>query len=188
VPVAPAPLLGFRAKRSKVVSRWTLEEIKSSARQTETGKEHDLTLMHWVKFQNVPDYRFAKLNKKIRLLEYTDEEYETLLVDPKWTRGQTDRLITLCKEYDLRFLVVHDRYTFVPPTPPSFIAPLASSDFKAPDVVDPARDGPFPSSEKTVEDLKGRFYTIQKVLSFFPRYAFLACALGNINLTPTRCI
>eukprot|EP00954_Amorphochlora_amoebiformis_P014601 1141723-Amorphochlora_amoeboformis.AAC.1 len=75
------------------------------------GKEEDdLEIFHWVKIHNVPDYRFAKWNKSLKMLQYTDAEYEKHLRDPKWSKAETDRLFSLCKQFDLRFLVIHDRF------------------------------------------------------------------------------
>ena len=34
------------------------------------------------------------------------------LLDPKWTREETDYLFELVRQYDGRFYVVHDRYEF----------------------------------------------------------------------------
>mmetsp|Transcript_44253 Transcript_44253/g.73788 ORF Transcript_44253/g.73788 Transcript_44253/m.73788 type:complete len:265 (+) Transcript_44253:470-1264(+) len=100
----------FKAKRSRKIS-WKLERIRSSARRTITGKEKDdLDIFHWVKIHNMPDYRFAKWNKELKMLKYTDVEYENHLKDPKWSRAETDKLFDLCRRFDLRFLVIHDRY------------------------------------------------------------------------------
>ena len=51
--------------------------------------------------------------------------------DPNWTKEDTDALWKLCKEFDVRFVVVHDR---------------------------------FPNPNKTIEDLKERYYGIMKKL------------------------
>lgn len=32
------------------------------------------------------------------------------LHDDGWTKAETDHLFDLCKRFDLRFIVVHDRY------------------------------------------------------------------------------
>ena len=34
------------------------------------------------------------------------------MLDPKWTREETDYLFELVRQYDGRFYVVHDRYEF----------------------------------------------------------------------------
>lgn len=70
----------------------------------------DLDLFHWVKIHNVPDYRFSKFAKTIKLLEYTSEEYAAYLEDPQWAKPETDRLMDLAKKFDLRFIIMEDRY------------------------------------------------------------------------------
>ncbi|KAM7493592.1 hypothetical protein LguiB_028201 [Lonicera macranthoides] len=56
------------------------------------------------------DYSFAKYNKSIDVIKYTDEEYEKYLTDPMWTREETDQVFQLCKWFDLRFIVIADRF------------------------------------------------------------------------------
>uniref|UniRef100_A0A0D3GAA7 Myb-like domain-containing protein n=3 Tax=Oryza TaxID=4527 RepID=A0A0D3GAA7_9ORYZ len=56
------------------------------------------------------DYHFAKYNKKADVLKYTDEEYEKYLTDPAWSREETDKLFELCERFDLRFIVIVDRF------------------------------------------------------------------------------
>ena len=42
---------------------------------------------------------------------YDDEEWDNLVVkDPDWSREETDYLLSLCDLYDLRFIVIGDRY------------------------------------------------------------------------------
>jgi len=57
-----------------------------------------------------PAYSFASLNKPVQILPYTDEQYTTLLDSPVWTRADTDTLYALAREFDSRWLVVHDRW------------------------------------------------------------------------------
>ncbi|RLN29474.1 SWR1-complex protein 4-like [Panicum miliaceum] len=58
----------------------------------------------------IGDYQFAKYNKKVDILKYTDEEYEKYLIDPAWSREETDQLFELCERFDLRFIVIADRF------------------------------------------------------------------------------
>eukprot|EP01133_Synstelium_polycarpum_P007900 gene7900-9274_t len=44
------------------------------------------------------------------VLIYNEEEYDLYLRDPDWTKPDTDQLLELCKRFDTRFMVVHDRY------------------------------------------------------------------------------
>ncbi len=41
---------------------------------------------------------------------YSEQEYQMHLHDDGWTKAETDHLFDLCKRFDLRFIVVHDRY------------------------------------------------------------------------------
>lgn len=44
------------------------------------------------------------------MYSYTDAEYNQYLSDDNWSKQETDYLFELCKRYDLRFFVVHDRW------------------------------------------------------------------------------
>ncbi|KAF8107006.1 hypothetical protein N665_0129s0074 [Sinapis alba] len=87
---------------------WQWLPVKSSARSD------DLQLYHWVRVvNNVPptgDYSFAKYNKSVDVLKYTDDEYENHLTDPVWSKEETDQLFELCERFDLRFTVIADRF------------------------------------------------------------------------------
>ncbi|XP_050386969.1 SWR1-complex protein 4-like [Argentina anserina] len=56
------------------------------------------------------DYSFAKYNKSVDVIKYTDEEYDKYLTDPMWTKEETDQLFDLCERFDLRFIVIADRF------------------------------------------------------------------------------
>ena len=56
------------------------------------------------------DYPFARFNKKVQLLSYSDEEYEKLLRSEQWTREQTDALMLLVQRFHLNFFLVQDRW------------------------------------------------------------------------------
>ncbi|GJP41887.1 hypothetical protein CLOM_g1508 [Closterium sp. NIES-68] len=87
---------------------WQWKPIVSSARPD------DLKIYHWIKVMDgkIPteDYSFAKYNKPPQVLQYTDEEYRSLLYHPRWTREETDALMEICVEIGPRFIVVADRY------------------------------------------------------------------------------
>ncbi|ONK59286.1 uncharacterized protein A4U43_C08F4890 [Asparagus officinalis] len=92
--------------KEKITWQWL--PFSSSARTD------NLQLYHWVRVVNgVPptgDYLFAKYNKKVDVLKYTDEEYDKHLIDPGWTKEETDQLFDLCERFDLRFVVIADRF------------------------------------------------------------------------------
>ncbi|KAI3787479.1 hypothetical protein L1987_41980 [Smallanthus sonchifolius] len=81
---------------------------------TNSARKDDLKLYHWVRVVNgTPpsgDYSFAKYNKSVDVIKYTDEEYEKHLTDDSWTKEETDQLFDLCERFDLRFVVVADRF------------------------------------------------------------------------------
>ncbi|GER44376.1 myb-like transcription factor family protein [Striga asiatica] len=81
---------------------------------TNSARKDDLQLYHWVRVVNgnppTGDYSFAKYNKSVDVIRYTDEEYEKHLTNPAWTKEETDQLFDLCERFDLRFIVVADRF------------------------------------------------------------------------------
>ncbi|XP_024368729.1 SWR1-complex protein 4 isoform X2 [Physcomitrium patens] len=80
-----------------------------------TARTDNLQLYHWVQvmdgLQPSGDYAFAKYNKGVNGVRYTDEEYNQLLVDPNWSREETDRLFDMCEQFDLRFIIIADRFS-----------------------------------------------------------------------------
>ncbi|KAM0027391.1 putative transcription factor MYB-HB-like family [Helianthus debilis subsp. tardiflorus] len=82
---------------------------------TNSARKDDLKLYHWVRVVNgappTGDYSFAKYNKSVDVIKYTDEEYEKHLTDPSWTKEETDELFDLCERFDLRFVVITDRFS-----------------------------------------------------------------------------
>lgn len=82
---------------------------------TSSARRDNLELYHWVKVVNgvrpTGDYAFAKYNKTVDVVQYTDEEYAKYLTDPNWTRHETDQLFDLCRQFDLRFIIIADRFT-----------------------------------------------------------------------------
>ncbi|KAF3278185.1 swr complex subunit [Orbilia oligospora] len=109
------------------VAPWREQTFKNPARKD------GLELKHWVRQsslqetsgggidgdqegggqQTLPlDYQFAKFNISVNLLEYSDAEYDAVLKDDDWSRQETDYLFRLIKEYDLRWVVIADRFEF----------------------------------------------------------------------------
>lgn len=55
-------------------------------------------------------YTFDKYNRPLEIPEYSDEEYSRLLHDPRWSKEETDYLFTLVRQYELRFIIMADRW------------------------------------------------------------------------------
>lgn len=114
---------------------WQMTSFVNPARQD------SLTLKHWSRKTEAPpddadalSYPFARFNVKADIPTYTDSQYELLLRASDWSREETDYLFTLCRDYDLRFPVIHDRYEF----------PGGAS--------------------RALEDLKARYYSVCRAL------------------------
>jgi DNA methyltransferase 1-associated protein 1 len=162
-PIAIVPEISTFKKRRlasrKPASKWELKPFRNSARG------NDLILTHWRRkaepppvaagedgnaAQPVPqpepeieDSTFAKFNVEVDIPSYTDHEYSQKLEDPNWSKDETDYLLRLIKEYDLRWPIIWDRYEYAPP------------------VTDIAVDAIIPLPKpRTMEDMKARFYFI----------------------------
>ena len=100
---------------------------------------------------SIADSAAAKWNVKVDRPKYTDEEYEAHLKSDKWTKEETDYLMDLATDFDLRWVIIGDRYDYHPSPPPS---QEVSRDAMAVDHP-PAQPKP-----RTTEDLKARYYTV----------------------------
>ncbi|KAM3587108.1 swr complex subunit [Umbelopsis sp. WA50703] len=134
--IGGAPPIAFIKPNYKAKLSFQQKAVPWEFRQfTNPARTDGLVLRHWVKENDNSDgdYYFAKFNKVINVTDYTDEEYEKYLTDPNWTKEETDYLFALCKKYDLRFVVITDRYEY-------------------------------PGSDRSMEDLKERYYGVNQML------------------------
>ncbi len=119
-----------KAKLRCGVRKWHFVAFANAARAD------NAKFAHWRCVSDDPskEYPFAKLNKKVKLVGYTGQEYaQHLNGDEGWTKAETDHLMELCQRYDLRFFVIHDRW-------------------------DPSI---FPSAKRrTIDELKDRYYKV----------------------------
>ena len=99
---------GFKNRRgSGQVQKWEWVEYSNSAR-VDQGKQK---FSRWNKVGlELVDYPYARFNISMDALEYTDQEYASSLGDPDWTRMESDRLVALCRRFDLRWPVISDRW------------------------------------------------------------------------------
>jgi len=103
-----ATALKAKPNLHKAVGKWIWTKYINPARND------DLTLSHWVKENTEEEtINFADYNKTVDVLEYTDEEYEKYLkADRDWDKDETDYLFDLCRKYDIRWTIIHDRYNW----------------------------------------------------------------------------
>ncbi|OCT52183.1 SWR1-complex protein 4 [Cladophialophora carrionii] len=99
------------------------------------------------------EYPSHKWNVKVEVPSYTDEQYDRMLKSDDWTRQETDYLMELCRDYDLRWIIIADRYT-PEEIPSSTPAPTSVE----PNGTEVAMKQHYPP--RTVESLKQRYYSI----------------------------
>jgi len=119
------PLFKGRPKFQMTARNWSWKPFTSQARAD------GLVLHHWAKEDTDREKLFDQYNRQVDVVTYTDEEYEAHLKDTEWTKEETDYLMDLCRRFDLRFFIIHDRYAY-------------------------------PSSTRTIEDMKDRYYTVTR--------------------------
>ena len=89
------------------VDKWVWHEFNNRARSD------GCKFSHWMKESEVgEDYPFARFNRKVDVVSYTDDEYKQAIMpmSTDWTKRETDHLFRLCERYSLRFIVIGDRY------------------------------------------------------------------------------
>ena len=92
------------------------------------------------------DSHWAKFNVKIDKPQYTDEQYESHLKNDDWSKEETDYLVDLAIDFDLRWIVIADRYEYQPKEQPkenedSMVVTLQAK-------------------PRTQEDMKARYYSV----------------------------
>lgn len=123
---------------SKKCRSWCWAPFSSGARND------GLMLHHWVRAGvEYPEYPFARFNVHLDALNYSEENedsntfYRDFLRRDNWTKSETDALLQLCKVHELRWPVIMDRWI-----------------------------GTFGTlSNKKVEDLQHRYYSIGMILN-----------------------
>ncbi|RWS26055.1 hypothetical protein B4U80_03743 [Leptotrombidium deliense] len=101
------------------------------------GRTDSFMLHHWRRVADESkEYPFAKFNKTVPIPSYTENEYHQILQTDGWTKNETDHLFALCRRFDLRFFVIHDRW-----------------------------DRDTYQTSRSVEDLKERYYNVCNLLS-----------------------
>ncbi|KAG6869337.1 hypothetical protein C0993_000090 [Termitomyces sp. T159_Od127] len=104
-----------------------------------SARQDSLELCHWVNSSTPEDagaeYPFAKYNVPANVFTYSQDEYIRFLEDKDWSKDETDYLFSVARDYDVRWFVVYDRYDF-----PGGVT-------------------------RTMDDLKDRYYTIERELT-----------------------
>ncbi|KPM05968.1 hypothetical protein NH340_JMT04167 [Sarcoptes scabiei] len=99
------------------------------------ARKDGFQLYHWRRESDHKEYPFARMNLIVNVPSYSDDEYREHLQSNEWTKNETDYLFSMCRKFDLRFIVIHDRWD--------------SSSYK----------------ERTIENLKDRYYSVTDILA-----------------------
>ena len=154
-------------RRKEKARQWRWTPFLNSAREdTQIDDDvpeinHGLVLHHWAPAHSSATtaagasaedaeletkYQYAEFNTNSGVYSYSNDEYIQYLRDDDWTKEETDYLMELCAAYDLRFVVIHDRYDWA-------AAQAASLPGSTSTMLPPAKN-------RTMEDLKARYYAI----------------------------
>ncbi|CAI4215085.1 unnamed protein product [Parascedosporium putredinis] len=172
-PIVIAPEVTFKKRRlinKKPAASWELKPFGNSARD-----DPSLVLRHWRRKTEgsgalapttegdlsngggrrggegvCEDSAFAKYNVHVTVPQYSDDQYRLNLQSTEWTKDETDYLLLVAKEFDLRWPVIWDRYDFVP----SALNGEAGADGDESKAIIPA------PKERTLEELKARYYEV----------------------------
>lgn len=103
--------LGYKQNKARLgmkkVRKWEWAPFTNPARKDSA------VFHHWRRTTDEPkEYPFAKFNKQLQIPTYTINEYNThLRTNPaKWNKQQTDHLFDLAKRFDVRFVIMADRW------------------------------------------------------------------------------
>ncbi|CAH2991315.1 unnamed protein product [Chilo suppressalis] len=92
--------LGMRKAR-----KWTWAPFNNPARKD------NAVFHHWKRASDeAKEYPFAQFNKQVSIPSYTESEYNQYLKSEDWSQAETDHLMDMCQRFDLRFIVIHDRW------------------------------------------------------------------------------
>ena len=98
---------GLPTRRGLVLHHWKPVLSSTSSLSKQSGADDDDKEMG---DEVALDEAWAPFNTSSQVFHYTTEEYTQYLTDSDWTRDETDYLIDMCEMYDLRFIVIADRY------------------------------------------------------------------------------
>ncbi|OAA76952.1 SWR1-complex protein 4 [Akanthomyces lecanii RCEF 1005] len=175
-PIAIVPeVTQFKKRRlanRKPAARWELREFRNSARddaslilrhwrRKDTKQEPDATMTATTDEQGaavvdaapadgVEDSAFAKYNVRVSVPQYSDDQYLQNLQNDDWSREETDYLIGLARDFDLRWPLIWDRYEW---SPPAMNGEEGADGDESKAVVPTAR-------ARALEDLKARYYEV----------------------------
>lgn len=98
----------------------------------------------------VEDSTFAKFNVKVQVPRYSADQYRVSLENDDWTKEETDYLMDMASDFDLRWTIIWDRYEW---TPAATNGETDADGDEGKAIVPAARP-------RSMEDLKARYYEV----------------------------
>lgn len=98
----------------------------------------------------VEDSAFAKYNVRVSVPQYTDDQYMQNLQSADWSREETDYLLEVVADFDLRWPLIWDRYEW---TPAAMNGATDADGDESKAVVPKVQP-------RALEDLKARYYEV----------------------------
>lgn len=168
----------------KPAARWQMSPFRNSARD-----DLSLLLRHWKKEtedqsratsqpqsdgqtpgsdglgavkkeEAIDDSSFAKFNVQVDVPQYSEDQYNSNLVNDDWTKDETDYLFDLARQFDLRWPLIWDRYEYTPQLSVRVKDEKDEKDEKEEDDND-TNTAVIPAPKlRTMEDLKQRYYEV----------------------------
>lgn len=78
---------------------------------TNPARKDNAVFYHWKRVSDeTKEYPFAQFNKQVSIPSYSESEYNQFLKSEDWSQAETDHLMDLCQRFDLRFIIIHDRW------------------------------------------------------------------------------
>ncbi|KAK5987153.1 SWR1-complex protein 4 [Cladobotryum mycophilum] len=175
-PIAIVPeVTQFKKRRltsRKPAARWELRPFRNSGRE-----DSSLILRHWRRIEEeraaaaavaaeeeeeqsrenvdkkpeaMEDSLFAKYNVQVAVPQYSDDQYHQVLDNDDWSKEETDYLMELVRDFDIRWPLIWDRYEWSPPATNG----EADADGDEGKAIVPAR------RNRSMEELKARYYDV----------------------------
>jgi len=124
------PLIDNPNKKIKNTTNWIWSKFINPLRNDK------LQLEHWQRKEDIGKEYNKLNNKSLEIIEFTKDEYDKLIKpnDINWNYEQTMYLWNLIKQYNLKFIIIYDRFDEIT------------------------------YGKRTIESLKDRYYSIAKII------------------------
>lgn len=143
-----------RRDESLVLHHWRRKEDRKAANPQSEEGDPDQQHLHQNEEKSAEeepeDSAFAKYSVQISVPQYSHDQYHQSLTSETWSKGETDYLMGLVADFELRWPLIWDRYEWNPPATNGD----SNDDGDESKAVVPA------IQSRTMEDLKARYYEV----------------------------